>query len=322
MYVKTKMSTLWDAVALTSGGSTPSTVTTTYTTYSMPFQGPAGAATALPAQPVSSTTITGILPTQQINVQGKSGYESLLRDASLKALFESIGKVNDASTIETRIADTLGAIRAYSASDSRLVALNNADSALLFFDPKVPFASLSADDRRRIHALLALRRQLYLGLDENARNAYWNQQRKRAAEQLPLNTLLYNIVRSPSQANLDYARRVIDWQYDDAATLQRFIDVLQRVSTTSQSDSSKAAAAALIPYLQVRLRQLGLTVGTDGKCGPTNKNTRCPANQCCLTSGQCAKCDENRAQIRPDFLYNGEGVLPILPATIFGGAAI
>ena len=314
------MSTLWDDVNLTSSGSTPTTITTTYTTFpvALPFPNPTG-----PTQPGAPVTGTVVLLTQQILTQGQTAYNQLLQNSVVKNLFDSVTKIPDGVGIENRVFELIRGLPQFQSPDYRLAAINNADSALLKFDTTKSFSDFSVDDRKRIHALLALRRQLYLGMDDAGKAAYWLQQRSKPVAQWPLNAFIYTIGRSPTQNNLDYARRIVDWQYDDAASLQQFVNLLQGFAS-SQTDAGRAANI-LLPILQFRLRQLGLQTSKDGKCGPTNGNTRCPTNQCCMTSGQCATCDKSGSRglmMRPDLLYNGEGVLPVLPPTLFGGAGI
>lgn len=314
------MTTLWEAATTLTGGSTPTATTTTLTVYpvALPFQNPGG-----PVQPGAPVTGTAILPTQQVLILGQRSYDQLRQYDYLKSLFDAVPKIKDVSTIEQRIAALIQTTPTFSSSDFRLNAINNVDNALFMFDPKKSFSDFSLDDRKRMHALLSLRQQLFAGLDSTTREIYLAQQRMKPVAQWPLNTILFSIARNPTPNNLNYARRIVDWQYIDPTALQTFITLLQTIGAT-QSDAGRAASA-ILPLLQMRAQQLALKVSEDGKCGPENRNTRCPRNQCCMNSGECGRCDGGSGGIgmmRPDFVYNGEGVLPAFPATFFGGANI
>lgn len=302
---------------------------------------------------VSEITPTTVIPASALQFDAtrweKAGEEATKRLRSVPALsrlFDVARQDNqDANSIEKLTSDILSSDPIFQSQEQQRTIIQDSGNALYPFllSGTNGYTALSPADRRYIHALLSLHKQMRFLLQSYNKQAFQQEQERKAravmvspdkvtalAENFPVAMLLLGVVASNGTA-LPYARRIVSWQFQDPGVLEAIVQTLQQIQRVYQGGRVASLAEQLEPIVQQRLDQSRLEISTDMRCGPRYGNKRCPPNHCCSSSGSCGQgleyCSapppQNPAAPQRQTLsyahYHGEGVLPAMPPVLGTG---
>lgn len=278
----------------------------------------------------------------------KAGEEATTRLRSVPALsrlFDTARQNNqNATSIENLTSEILSSgDPAFQSPDNQRAIIQDSGNALYPFllSGTNGYTSLPPADRRYIHALLALHKQMRFLLQTYNKEAFTREQDRQAravmaaqdkvtalAEHFPVAMLLLGVVASNGTA-LPYAQRIVAWQFQNPSVLQAIAQTLQDIRLRYPGGKVAELASQLEPIVQQRLEQSRLEISTDMRCGPRYGNKRCPPNHCCSSTGSCGQGLEyctgapRPNPAAPNALsyahYHGEGVLPAMPPVLGTG---